>query len=172
MGRIRAENFLFFTKNIEESKFIHFFPYFFQKSSKRWMFLLHQGEGSPGKLSFSAMVGGVSKIALGRGTVFWRVSLWESPSPRPPMGVEHLYEKGGLGQLKFFANCSPFPVYLYSKHKKDRFFTAIHSRGRDTFIEAREARRGGGRKRENAIFPLPHSSFFPSFADRPTFILA
>ncbi len=53
--------------------------------------LLHEGGGSPGKFSFSA-IGRESKIALGRGTVFWRVSLWESPpSPFPCPPMVHLY---------------------------------------------------------------------------------
>ena len=59
----------FFYKNIDGSNFLTFFLIFSQKSSKCFMFLLHQGGGSPGKFSFST-IGEGSKIALGRGTVF------------------------------------------------------------------------------------------------------
>ncbi len=48
----------FFHKNIEETKIFHFFPYLFSKILKMFAVLLHEGGGSPGKLSFSA-IGGV-----------------------------------------------------------------------------------------------------------------
>ena len=76
----------FFHKNIEEKTN---FPLFFQKSSKCFMFLLHQGGGAVENFLSTLMGGGGSKIALARGTVFWRDSLLESPpspSPCPPMG--------------------------------------------------------------------------------------
>ncbi len=47
------------------------------------------GRGEPWKIFFLCYWGGGSKIALGRGTVFWRVSLRESLHLLPPLA--HLW---------------------------------------------------------------------------------
>ncbi len=62
------------------------------------------GRGGALKIFISALLG-VSKIASGRGTVFWRVSLRESPPPTSPLPT---YVLGPNFGLKSFLHLLPF----------------------------------------------------------------
>ena len=86
MGWVWEENFLLFCKNREKCKIFMYFLHFHSKVYKSSTFLSSRKGEALENIHF---FGGGSKIFSGRGTVFFGVSLWESPPLPPPLA--HLW---------------------------------------------------------------------------------